>query len=173
MYASTGDERFKAKGDAVVAGLAECQAKLDSGYLSAFPESFIDRVEARQPVWAPYYTLHKILAGLLDMYEYCDNQQALAVAKKFGDWVIARNSRLSDEQMQAMLGTEHGGMNEALANLYAFTGEDKYLKISLRFNHHRVLDPAAQGEDRLTGLHANTQIPKFIGNARQFELTGD
>jgi DUF1680 family protein len=174
MYASTGDKRLKDKGDAVVAGLAECQAKLgSSGYLSAWPESFIDRVESRQRVWAPYYTLHKLYAGLEDMYEYCDNQQALEVCKKFGDWVIARNSKLTDEQMQAMLGTEQGGMNETLANLYALTGEKKYLEIALRFNHHRVIDPASQQQDKLTGLHANTQIPKFIGTAREYELTGD
>jgi DUF1680 family protein len=73
--------------------------------------------------------------------------------------------------MQAMLGNEHGGMNETLANLYSLTGEEKYLKISVRFNHHRVIDPAEHQEDKLTGLHANTQIPKFIGTARQFELT--
>src|SRR5436190_924341 len=85
MYASTGDHRFKDKGDAVVAGLAECQAKLGSGYLSAYPESLIDRVEKQSRVWAPYYTLHKILAGLVDMYESCDNQQALEIARKFGD----------------------------------------------------------------------------------------
>jgi DUF1680 family protein len=173
MYASTGDPRFKAKGDAVVAGLAECQAKIGTGYLSAYPESFIDRVEKRERVWAPFYTLHKIFAGLEDMYMYCDNRQALEVCRKFADWVIERNSKLSDEQMQAMMENEHGGMNEALANLYAITGEDKYLKISLRFNHHRVIDPASRGEDTLTGLHANTQIPKFIGTARQFELTAD
>src|SRR6266852_6546716 len=142
MYASTGDKRFKEKGDAIVAGLAECQKKLGTGYLSAYPESFFDRVEARQRVWAPYYTLHKIYAGLEDMYVYCDNAQAFEVCKKFADWVIARNSKLTDEQMQAMLGTEHSGMNETLANLYSLTGEKKYLDISLRFNHHRVLDPA-------------------------------
>lgn len=173
MYASTGDKRFKEKGDAVVAGLAECQAKLGNGYLSAYPETFIDRVEKPSRVWAPYYTLHKIFAGLEDMYVYCDNRQALEMAKKFGDWAIARNGKLTDEQMQAMLNTEHGGMNETLANLYALTGEEKYLKVSLRFNHHRVLDPAEHEEDKLTGLHANTQIPKFIGHARQYELTGE
>jgi DUF1680 family protein len=173
MYASTGDKRFKEKGDAVVAGLAECQAKLGSGYLSAYPESFIDRVEKPSRVWAPYYTLHKIFAGLEDMYEYGDNHQALEMARKFGDWAISRNSKLTDEQMQRMLNTEHGGMNETLANLYALTGEKKYLDISLRFNHHRVIDPAAHQEDKLTGLHANTQIPKFIGTARQYELTAD
>jgi DUF1680 family protein len=173
MYASTGDKRLKDKGDALVAGLAECQKKIGSGYLSAYPESFIDRVENRVQVWAPYYTLHKIFAGLEDMYVYCDNKEALAVCKKFGDWVIARNSKLTDEKMQAMLLTEHGGMNETLANLYALTGEEKYLKMSLRFNHHRVIDPCSDLEDPLTGLHANTQIPKFIGTARQYELTGD
>jgi DUF1680 family protein/cyclophilin family peptidyl-prolyl cis-trans isomerase len=173
MYASTGDPRYKQKGDAVVAGLAQCQAKLGTGYLSAYPESFFDRVEALQPVWAPYYTLHKIFAGLEDMVEYCDNSQALEVCKKFGDWVISRNSRLTDQQMQAMLGAEHGGMNETLANLYALTGEEKYLKIAMRFNHQAVLGPASQKEDKLTGLHANTQFPKFIGVAREYELTGD
>ena len=173
MYASTGDPRVKEKGNALVAGLAACQEKLGSGYLSAYPEEFFDRVEAQKSVWAPYYTLHKIYAGLLDMYVYCDNAQALEVCKKFADWVIARNARLTDEQMQRMLGNEHGGMNEVLANLYGLTGEAKYLKIAQRFNHHAVLDPASRREDKLTGLHANTQIPKFIGTARQYELTGE
>ena len=173
MYASTGDARFKQKGEAVVAGLAACQAKFPSGYLSAFPESFFDRVEKRERVWAPYYTLHKLFAGLLDMYVLCDDAQALDVAKKFGDWVIARNSRLTDEQMQRMLGEEHGGMNESLANLYALTGDEKYMAISKRFNHQAVIGPALQRQDKLTGLHANTQFPKFIGISRQYELTGD
>src|SRR5581483_1152124 len=173
MYAATGDPRYKDKGDAVVSVLAECQAKFTNGYVSAFPESFIDRVEERKQVWAPYYTLHKILAGLQDMYVYCHNDQALEAAKKMGDWAVARNGRLSDEQMQRMLQTEQGGMNEALANLYALTDEKKYLDLSLRFNHHRVIDPLESGQDRLTGLHANTQIPKFIGLARQYELTGE
>jgi DUF1680 family protein len=173
MNASTGDERLKQKGEVLVAGLAVCQAKFPSGYLSAYPEEFFDRVEKQQQVWAPYYTLHKIFAGLLDMYVLCDDQQALEAAKRFGDWVIARNSRLTDPQMQAMLGNEHGGMNECLANLYALTGEEKYLAISKRFNHMAVIGPAMQREDRLTGLHANTQFPKFIGVSRQYELTGD
>ncbi len=111
MYASTGDLALKAQGDAVVQGLAACQAQFPSGYLSAYPEEFFDRVENGRRVWAPYYTLHKIYAGLLDMYLYCDNAQALDVCQKFADWAIARNDRLSDEQMQRMLDTEHGGMN--------------------------------------------------------------
>jgi DUF1680 family protein len=173
MYASTGDERLKQKGGAVVAGLAECQAQFPTGYLSAYPEDFFDRVEALKPVWAPYYTLHKLYAGLLDMYVYCDNQQALEVCRKFADWAIARNTTISDAQMEKMLGNEHGGMNETLANLYGLTGEKKYLQIAQRFNHRAVIGPASKREDRLTGLHANTQIPKFVGTARQFELTGE
>lgn len=172
MYASTGDERLKTKGKAVVAGLAECQARFPNGFFSAFPESFIDRVEAGQRVWAPYYTLHKLYAGLIDMYVYCDDSQALEVCKKFGEWVIERNAAFSEDRMQAMLGQEHGGMNEALAELYALTGEEKYLQVSLRFNHQAVIEPAAGRIDKLTGLHANTQIPKFVGTARQYALTG-
>ena len=98
------------------------------------------------------------------MYEYCGNPQALDVARGFADWVKTRTDRLSDDQMQAMLGNEHGGMNEALANLYALTGDDRYLKLAQRFNHMAVLGPASQRRDTLTGLHANTQIPKFIGD---------
>jgi DUF1680 family protein len=173
MYAATGDERVNAKGDAVVAGLAECQKSLKSGYVSAFPESFLDRVDARQRVWAPWYTLHKVLAGLIDMNRYAGNAQALEVATGFGQWVNTRAAKLDDRRMEAMLGTEHGGINEAMANLAAITGDKTFLDTSLRFNHHAVLDPAIAGRDNLTGLHANTQVPKFIGNARQYELTGN
>jgi hypothetical protein len=168
MFAATGDARYKEKGEAVVRVLGQCQEKLGAGYLSAFPETFIDRVEERKRVWAPYYTLHKIMAGLEDMYVYCQDEQALAMARKFGDWAVARNGKLTDDQMQAMLLTEQGGMNESLANLYGLTGEKKYLEMSLRFNHRRVVDPLEAGQDKLTGLHANTQIPKFIGLARQY-----
>ncbi len=173
MYAGTADERLEEKGNAVVSGLAECQARIGSGYLSAYPEEFIDRVEARKRVWAPYYTLHKIYAGLLDMYIYCDNKQALDVCRKFADWAIARNAKLSQEQMQGMLDAEHGGMNETLANLYGLTGDRKYLEIAQRFNHMAVIGPASKRRDMLTGLHANTQIPKFVGTARQYELKGE
>ncbi len=178
MYASTGDERFKQRADYLVAELAKCQsnssaAGFHEGYLSAFPESFIDRVEQGKPVWAPWYTLHKILAGLLDANRLCGNQQALAVAEKMADWVKFRVDHISPEQMQRSLNTEHGGMNEALANLYAVTGDANYLALSAAFNQARVLDPLAQGEDHLNGLHANTQIPKIIGATREYEFTGD
>lgn len=174
MYASTGDERFKERAALMVRELAKCQTALGpSGYLSAFPETFIDRVETTGRVWAPYYTLHKILAGLLDIHALCDNAQALEVARRFGDWVAARNERLSDAQMETMLGVEHGGINEAMANLYARTGDERHLRAARRLYHKKVLDPLAAREDRLAGLHANTQFPKVIGLARLYELTGE
>jgi DUF1680 family protein len=173
MYSATGDEQVKAKADYIVAELAKCQAQFPSGYLSAYPESFIERVEQCKPVWAPWYTLHKIYAGLIDMYVHCGNRQALEVMEKAAGWIQGRMGKLSDEQMQKMLGNEHGGMNDVLAELAAVTGNDKYLALSRRFNHHAVLDPLANREDKLTGLHANTQFPKILGAARQYELTGD
>ncbi len=172
MYASTGDERLRQKAAYTVAELAKCQAQFPSGYLSAFPESFIERVEAGKPVWAPWYTLHKIYAGLLDVYGLCDNRQALEVLEKAVAWIQSRTDKLSDAQMERMLGNEHGGMNDVLAELAAVTGKESYLRLSRRFNHHAVLDPLAKRQDRLTGLHANTQFPKILGAARQYELTG-
>ncbi len=177
-YASTGDERFKQRVNYIVAELAKCQkqspaAGFHEGYLSAFPESFIDRVEQRKDVWVPWYTLHKIMAGLLDANQLCGNAQALDVLTKMADWVKFRVDNLSHEQMQKSLDTEQGGMNEVLANLYAVTGNTNYLALSAAFNHARVLDPLARGEDKLNGIHANTQIPKIIGVTREYELTGD
>ncbi len=169
MYASTGDRRLKHIGDRVVAGLAECQAQLGNGFLHTHPDTFTTRCEAPLPFW---YQIHKVLAGLLDMHAYCDNQQALEVARKLGDWAKAGAANWDNSQLQAMLEVEHGGINEALADLAAVTGDATYLQLALRFNHLAVLGPAAIREDRLTGLHANTQIPKFIGAAREYELNG-
>ncbi len=178
MYATTGDAEFKRRVDHIVAELAECQshapaAGFHEGYLSAFPESFIDRVEQSKPVWAPWYTLHKIMAGLLAANQLCQNAQALDVLTKMADWVKFRVDRLPREQMQKSLDNEHGGMNEVLANLYAVTGNPDYLRLSAAFNHAKVLEPLARGEDRLDHLHANTQIPKIIGVTREYEYTGD
>ncbi len=158
--------------------MRECQsnspaAGFHEGYLSAFPESFIARVENRKPVWAPWYTLHKIMAGLLDANQLCGNAQALEVLTHMADWVKFRVDRLTPEQMQKSLETEFGGMNEVLASLYGVTGSTNYLKLAGAFNHQRVLGPLEHGEDRLTGLHANTQIPKIIGIAREYEFTDD
>jgi DUF1680 family protein len=177
MYASTGDVRFKQRAEHIVSVFAQCQshapaAGFHPGYLSAFPESFIDRVEQGQSVWAPWYTLHKIMAGLLDASQLCGNAQALAVLTNMANWVQFRVDRLTTEQMQRSLETEFGGMNEVLVNLYAVTGNTNHLRLAQRFHHRRVIDPLEQGQDRLDGLHANTQIPKIIGLTREYELTG-
>src|SRR5262249_43086726 len=162
MYSSTGDERLKAKAVLIVGELAKIQAAMPSrgfhaGYLSAFPEEFFDRVDARQKVWAPYYTLHKIMAGLLDVYEHCGDRQALDVLTRLTDWVGLRVDRLTDEQQQGSLTNEFGGMNEVLTNLYAVSGNPEHLRIARKFDHKRLFDPLARGEDPLNGLHANTQ----------------
>ncbi len=177
MYVATGDARFKARADQVVAQLAAIQEALarrgNAGYLSAFPEELFDRVERRQRVWAPYYTLHKIMAGLLDVHRWCANTQALDVLRRMAEWVKLRLDRLTDAERQAMLETEFGGMNEVLADLYGVTGDPEHLRLARLFDHRAVFDPLARGEDALDGLHANTQIPKAIGAARLYELTGE
>ena len=174
MYATTRDARIKSKADAIVAELAKCQARLgDQGYLSAFPESSFDDLEQGRPAAVIWYALHKIMGGLLDAHEHLQNQQALDVLEKMAAWVDWRTGRLPEDQMQRTLQTEFGGMNEVLANLSAVRKNPRYLEVAKRFDHHLVMDPASQGRDTLAGLHANTQIPKFIGAARQFELTGD
>jgi DUF1680 family protein len=174
MYASTGDTRIKTKADAMVGELAKCQAQLgDRGYLSAFPESSFDDLEAGRPAAVLWYALHKIMAGLLDVQESWGNARALQVVEGMAAWTDWRTGRIPEEQMQRTLQTEFGGMNEVLANLSAATNKPRYLVVAKRFDHHAVMDPAAQGRDTLTGLHANTQIPKFIGAAREYELTGE
>jgi DUF1680 family protein len=177
LFAATGDVRFKDRADRVVAELAVVQQALgkrfNPGYLSAFPEEFFDRVERRQRVWAPYYTLHKIMAGLLDVHRLCGNAQALDVLVRMAGWVRLRLDRLTDAQRQAMLETEFGGMNDVLADLYSVTGDPEHLRLARMFDHRAVFDPLARGEDTLDGLHANTQIPKAIGAARTYELTGE
>ena len=178
MYAYTGDQRFKARADLLVAELAKVQDALAAkashpGYLSAFPEELLDRVETRRAVWAPYYTLHKILAGLIDANQLCDNRQALDIAERLAGWVKFRTDRLTHEQQQAMLETEFGGMAESLANLSAIAGKPGYLTLARVFDHDRLFGPLASGDDPLDGLHANTQIPKMIAAAREYELTGD
>ena len=178
MYRSTGDAVFKQRVDYLVAALAQCQAAspragFHEGYLAAFPESFIDRVETGQPVWAPWYTIHKIMAGLFDASQLTGNSQALDVLQRMAGWVKFRVDRLPPAQMQASLENEQGGMTEVLANLYGLTANPDYLRLARAFEHAAVLAPLARGEDRLDGLHANTQIPKIIGAARAYELTGD
>ena len=174
LYASTGDTAYKAKGDSLVAGLAEVQRVLhQNGYLSAFPQHLIDRCIAGKPVWAPWYTLHKIMAGLLDMYWYAGNHQALETAEKMASWAYGKLSPLSPAQLEVMLRNEYGGVNESFYNLYAITGNREDLALAGMFYNRKLMDPLAEGKDELGGLHANTQIPKVIGEARGYELTGD
>ncbi len=171
MHASTGDAVIANKAGDLVAMLAECQAK--DGYLSAFPVEFFDRLRKHQRVWAPFYTYHKIMAGLIDMHEHTGNQQALDMATHMADWAIAYAATFSDDEWQRVLLVEQGGMNEAAFNLYAITGDAKYRDLGYRFEHHKIFDPLAAGEDKLDGNHANTNIPKVIGAARGYELTAD
>ena len=171
MYASTGDESLRLKAEQLVGILAECQQP--NGYLGAYPESFYDRLKKHEHVWAPFYTYHKIMAGHLDMYVYCGSPTALETCKRMADWAIKWIAPLSDEELAKVQMVEHGGMNEVMFNLYAITGEKKYLDAGYRFEHKRFFDPLAAHEDKLGGLHSNTNIPKVVGAARGYELTGD
>jgi len=191
-YAHTGDARYKAKVDAIVDGLVECQAARPDGFICAFRfEHDFDRkridgiwadVKAGKlhsggfdlnGMWSPWYVHHKVLAGLLDAQALCGNSKALGVAEKFADWAYEETKDLTPAQWQQMLGTEYGGMNDSLAELYSRTKNSRYLDLSRKFYDNRVLEPLSRGEDDLAGKHSNTQIPKIIGLARLYELTGD
>jgi uncharacterized protein len=171
LHAGTGDEAILPKANDLVAILAQCQAK--DGYLGAYPATFYDRLKAHQKVWAPFYTYHKILAGMIDMYEHTGNKQALDVATKMADWADAYSRTFTPDEWQKVLLVEQGGMMESAFNLYAITGNPKYRDLAYRFEHHKIFDPLAAGEDKLADNHANTNIPKIIGAARGYELTGD
>ena len=173
MSQSLGDAELAARGNRMVAALADCQQKLGNGYLSAFPEEFFDRLRDGKPVWAPFYTLHKIMAGLLDMHALTGNAQALDVLQGMARWTGRWAQPLGDEQMARVLEREYGGMNEMFYNLAAVTGRDGYRDLAHRFDHERFFAPLALGRDELKGLHANTNIPKVVGAARRYELTGE
>jgi uncharacterized protein len=170
-HASLGDELLKQRGDQLVVALAACQQP--NGYLSAFPESFFDRLSSGQKVWAPFYTIHKIFAGMLDMYTHAGNAQALQVATGIGNWTVRWLNGFSDNEIAHILKTEYGSMNDALYELYAITGNERYREAAHRFDQVSLLDPLAAHRDELQGLHSNTQIPKVIGAARRYELTGE
>src|ERR1035438_438970 len=174
LYASMGDKEAKAKGDLMVAELAKCQQKLGpTGYLSAFPIEWFERLDARQPVWAPFYTIHKIMAGMLDMYQLAGNRQALQVLEGMSRWADDWSASKSEEHMQDILETEYGGMNEVLYNLAAATGDDRWARAGDRFTKKRFFNPLALRNDALTGLHVNTHIPQVIGAARRYEISSD
>jgi DUF1680 family protein len=191
LWASTGDRDAKAKGDEMVAELAKCQQKLGGGYLSAFPVSFWERLDrlsgappagraagAPRPVeqtipWAPFYTIHKIMAGLFDMYQHAGNLQALDVVSGMAEWAGQWSASKSEEHMQQILNTEFGGMAETLYNLAAATNNDKWAQAGDRFTKRRFVNPLALRRDQLTGLHVNTHVPQVIAAARRYEISGD
>ncbi|MEU6041484.1 beta-L-arabinofuranosidase domain-containing protein [Actinomadura sp. NPDC047616] len=179
-YAVTGDTTCRDKANHMVAELAKCQANngavgFNSGYLSGFPESEFSALEARtlSNGNVPYYVIHKTLAGLLDVWRHMGSTQARDVLLRLAGWVDWRTGRLSSQQMQAMLGTEFGGMNAVLTDLYLQTGDARWLTAARRFDHAAVFNPLAANQDQLNGLHANTQVPKWIGAAREYKATGD
>ena len=172
-YAATGEEAFKVRANVLVEELAKCRKAHGNGYLSAFPEELFDRLRNGVKVWAPFYTLHKILAGHLDVYLSCGNAQALETAEALAGWVRNWCKGLSDAHMERILLTEFGGMNAVLYDLSQVTGKEEYRDLAHRFDHRAFFDPLAARRDELTGLHANTQFPKVIGAARRYELTGE
>ena len=191
-YAATGDGRFGERVNYIVSELAACQKARAAaatpvsmaGYIGAIPredtlwaEVSAGNIRSRgfdlNGAWSPWYTVHKVMAGLLDAYLYCDNATALQVEKGMADWTGTIVGHLSDSVRQKMLLCEYGGMNDVLANTYAITGDKKYLDLSYKFHDRRILDSLSQGLDDLPGKHSNTQIPKVIGCARRYELTAD
>ncbi len=185
MYKTTGNKELLDRANYIVDELAECQKADGDGYIGAFPngkrilEEEVARGDIRSQgfdlngIWVPYYTQHKVMDGLFHAYKLCGNKKALEVERKFADWLYTVVKDLNDHQVQEMLNCEHGGINEALAELYAQTGDEKYLQMSHIFHHKAILDSLAHHKDILPGKHANTQIPKLVGTARRYELTGD
>ena len=183
-YAGTGDVQYKTKADYMVSELKKCQdaavAKgFGEGFLSAYsPDQFsqLEKLTAYPTIWAPYYTLHKILAGLLASYQLTQNDSALDVAKKVGVWVHDRLSKVDRAQLQKMwnlyIAGEVGGMNEVLAELYKITGDKLFLDTAVLFDKDLVLDSCAAHQDKLGGLHANQHIPTITGYLRVFDGTG-
>ena len=173
MYTATGSEVFKLKGDSLVNGLSEVQKAYGTGYLSAFPEELINRNIRGTSVWAPWYTLHKIISGLIDQYLYSGNSQAINLAQGMANWAYAKLRNLDDGVRRKMIRNEFGGINESFYNLYALTGNDDYRWLATFFYHNDVIDPLKKRIDDLGTKHTNTFIPKVLAEARNYELTGD
>ena len=161
------------KADSLIQGLAEVQRQYGTGYLSAYGEGLIDRNIQGKSVWAPFYTLHKILQGLIDQYTMCDNKTALDVACGMSNWAYNKLKPLSEETRQRMLRNEFGGFNEAMYNLYAITRDERHLWVARFFYHNDKIDPLKAGNNDLGTNHANTFIPKLLGECRNYELFGD
>ncbi len=174
LYAQTGSAAVKAKADSIVNGLAEVQQAYGrGGYLSAFAEGLIDRNIQGKSVWAPFYTLHKIVQGMIDQYELCGNEKALEIAKGMGNWAYNKLKPLSEDTRKKMIRNEFGGFNEAMYELYALTKDEKYLWVAHFFYHNEKIDPLKSGNNDLGTNHANTFIPKLLGEARNYEMFGN
>jgi DUF1680 family protein len=183
MYAATGDSRFKQRAEYIVGELKVVQDRWGDGFAGAldrvrdaFAEVSAGTIRSAtfdlNGLWSPWYTLHKTYAGLRDAYRFTGIQTALEVETRFAEWAERLLKPMSDEQIQRMLNTEFGGMNEVMADLYADTGEKRWLDLSYRFEHRAVLDPLKRREDPLDGLHGNCQIPKLIGSAARYAYAG-
>ena len=187
MNAATGSEACRERMEYWISELQRCadanaknHPEWGKGYVGGVPGS--DRIWSNYKkgnfgpysgAWVPFYNLHKMYAGLRDCWVYCGNEQAKKLFLDFCDWAIDLTSGLTDEQVERTLHTEHGGMNEVLADAYAITGDKKYLDVAKRFSHKRLLLPLEQRQDCLDNLHANTQVPKVVGFERISELSGD
>ena len=183
MYAATGNKEVEARMDYFLSELRRCQEASGDGYLSGVPNpkqiwGELARGDIRansfglNDRWVPLYNIHKIYAGLRDAYLIAGRKDAREMLVKLTDWMIQEVSQLTDEQIQQMLISEQGGLNETFADVYAITGDKKYLKLAHQFSDQRMLQPLLKGEDNLTGKHANTQIPKVIGYKRIADLEG-
>lgn len=176
----TGDKELKEKSQTLIAGLEECQKKLGTGFLFGAKvedkedvEKQFDILEGKKKgeTWVPWYNMHKVLAGLVDTYKYTGNETALLVAEKLGDWIYARVSKWDLKTNQKVLETEYGGMNDCLYELYSYSHNKHHLEAAQKFDEKALFLMAAKGEKNcLDGKHANTQIPKFIGAIKQYNV---
>ncbi|KAF4820307.1 hypothetical protein CGCTS75_v011292 [Colletotrichum tropicale] len=178
-YAQLRDTECKDRATYFAAELKKCQANnanvgFNTGYLSGFPESEITAVEDRSLSNGnvPYYAIHKTMAGLLDVWRHIGDTNARDVLLEMAAWVDLRTGKLTYAQMQNMMSTEFGGMNEVMADIFHQTGDQRWLTVAQRFDHAAIFDPLASNQDSLNGLHANTQVPKWIGASREYKATG-
>ncbi|HEY8974943.1 MAG TPA: beta-L-arabinofuranosidase domain-containing protein, partial [Burkholderiaceae bacterium] len=176
MGAATGEPAFRRRVDYIVGELLACQQAAGNGLVCAFPDGDVqlrNGLAGRPVTGVPWYTMHKVMAGLRDAHVHGGSADALAVLRGLALWVQDAARGCDDQRFQQLLDVEHGGMNEVLADLHALTGDERWLALARRFCHEALLRPLAEGRDTLDDLHANTQIPKVVGFARLNELTGE